>query len=88
MLKHREINPKICDRFKQKMSEQGWQITHQDVGQTELVGYGYIIVWELDGNKVVLHYADRQGVAQANLEVSSTVFDAVQSLINKLEESV
>lgn len=64
------IDPAKCDGMRDYMQQNGWQITHQDVGQTELCGYGYVIKWEKDGDKVLLQYEDRQGQEQANLELS------------------
>jgi hypothetical protein len=64
------LNPDLCDNLRDQMQQNGWQITHQDVGQTELCGYGYIIKWQKDDAKVILNYEDHQGKAQANLELS------------------
>jgi len=84
MMKHIELNASLCEPFKKRMNEAEWNITHQDVGQTELVGYGYVIVWEKSGDKVVLHYSDRQGIAQANLEVTSNIIDTISEQIKSL----
>lgn len=84
-MKHREINANLCELFKQSMKQTGWKITHQDVGQTELLAYGYVIIWEKDGHKVVLHYADRQGIAQANLEMSPQIESDINNMILSIE---
>lgn len=84
-MKHCEIAGNVCERFKKVMNEQAWQITHQDVGQTELLAYGYVIAWEKGGNKVLLHYSDRQGQVQANLEISPSAYDDVLSILSSLE---
>lgn len=84
MLKHLEIDASLCEAFKKMLQQTGWQITHQDVGQTELVGYGYVIAWEKGDAKVILHYSDRQGVAQANLEISENVFNSINVQIQAL----
>ena len=83
-MKHCEIAGKLCEPFKKVMADQGWQITHQDVGQTELLAYGYVIAWEKEGNKVLLHYSDRQGQVQANLEISPSVYDEIKAIIPTL----
>ena len=83
-MKHCEITGKLCEPFKKIMADQAWQITHQDVGQTELLAYGYVIAWEKDGDKVLLHYSDRQGQVQANLEMSPSVYDEIMIMIDEL----
>ncbi|WP_319558283.1 hypothetical protein [Thiomicrorhabdus sp.] len=84
MLQHIRLDPALCEDLRQDLNADGWQIVHQDVGQTELVGYGYVIQWQKDGHKVVLHYADRQGQAEANLEVSKEVLPVIQAKIAEL----
>ncbi|WP_040727251.1 hypothetical protein [Thiomicrorhabdus sp. Kp2] len=83
-MKHYEIAGKLCEPFKKAVADQAWQITHQDVGQTELLAYGYVIAWEKDGNKVLLNYSDRQGQVQANLEISPAVYDEIMTIIDTL----
>ncbi|WEJ62612.1 hypothetical protein [Thiomicrorhabdus lithotrophica] len=83
-MKYREIAGKLCEAFKKAMADQAWQITHQDVGQTELLAYGYVIAWAKDDNKVLLHYSDRQGKVQANLEISPAVYDEINTMIDNL----
>ncbi|BBP47095.1 hypothetical protein THMIRHAS_24680 [Thiosulfatimonas sediminis] len=69
-MQYLSIDPEKCDGLRDFMQLKGWQLTHQDVGQTELCGYGYVIKWEKDGAKVLLQYEDRQGKAMANIELS------------------
>jgi len=83
-MKHCEISAKVCEPFKKAMADQAWQITHQDVGQTELLAYGYVIAWAKEGNKVLMQYADRQGHIQANLEISPAVYNEVMAMIDEL----
>jgi len=83
-MKHCEIKANLCELFKKAMQNNDWQITHQDVGQTELVGYGYVVIWEKNAAKVILHYADRQGIAQANLEMTENAFEEITTLIESL----
>lgn len=79
------LNPNLCDSVRTAMQKKGWEITHQDVGQTELVGYGYVIVWEKGGEKALLHYADRQGVAEAQLEVSDGAQSEINTILKELD---
>jgi len=83
-MKHYVIAGNLCELFKKAMANQAWVITHQDVGQTELLAYGYVIVWEKEGNKVLLHYSDRQGLVQANLEISPAVYDEIMAMVQNL----
>jgi len=83
-MKHFQIEGKLCEPFKKAMADQAWQITHQDVGQTELLAYGYVMIWQKDGNKVLLNYSDRQGQVQANLEISPIIYDEVMTMVQNL----
>lgn len=83
-MKHLDITASKCEAFKKVMHNTGWVITHQDVGQTELVGYGYIVIWQKEEAKVILHYSDRQGIAQAKLEFSSNCSEEIPHYINQL----
>ena len=51
-MKYISLDPKKSEPFKSKMAESGWPINHQDVGQTEILAYGYVIVWQKDDKKV------------------------------------
>ncbi len=79
-----EIPADQCDAFKQLMAEAQWKITHQDAGQTHLVGWGYEIHWMLDDQKVILRYNDQQGVATALLEIHSSASNQIQRLLQQL----
>lgn len=83
-MKHLDIPASKCEAFKKVMHNASWVITHQDVGQTELVGYGYIVIWQKEEAKVILHYSDRQGIAQAKLEVTSNCSEEISHYINQL----
>lgn len=84
-MKHFQIEGKFCEPFKKEMANQAWQITHQDVGQTELLAYGYVIAWQKENNKVLLNYSDRQGQVQANLEISPAIYDEIMIMIQNLD---
>jgi hypothetical protein len=88
MLQHCEINPVLCDALRRDMQQTGWELTHQDVGQTEMVGYGYVIIWKKADAKVVLNYNDRMGVAQAHLEVTKAAFAEIQARLALIESSL
>jgi|ACQI01.1.fsa_nt_gi hypothetical protein len=83
-MRYFNLEPKKCDPFKAKMAESGWEITFQDVGQTEILAYGYVIVWETADKKVTMNYEDRQGQERANLEVSINAAAEVQEMVDSL----
>lgn len=82
-----EIPAKQCELFKQLLLENQWQITHQDAGQTHLVGWGYEIHWRLGSQKIILRYSDKQGVATALLEFSDSANSQVSDLLNKINDA-
>ena len=85
-MKIQDIPAKQCEFFKQLMLENKWRITHQDAGQTHLVGWGYEIHWLLDNQKAILRYSDKQGVASAILEYSDAATDEMNGLLNQLKK--
>lgn len=83
-----EIPAKQCELFKQLMLKNQWQITHQDAGQTHLVGWGYEIHWGLASQKAILRYSDQQGIASAILEFSDSATSKIHQLLNQIDESI
>jgi hypothetical protein len=83
-----EVPAKKCELFKQLMAENQWQITHQDAGQTHLVGWGYEIHWTLDNQNAILRYNDKQGVATALLEFSDSASAQIHHLLNQMNETI
>lgn len=82
-----DIPAKQCECFKQLMLKNHWQITHQDAGQTHLVGWGYEIHWALGRQKTILRYSDKQGIATATLEFSDSATAQIEELLNQMNES-
>ncbi|VAW46866.1 hypothetical protein MNBD_GAMMA04-1087 [hydrothermal vent metagenome] len=78
------LNPLLSESFKQKMLLNEWSISHQDAGQTHLVGWGYEITWQKGGSSVTLRYFDKQGIAEAFLEVTQEAVDEMQQLLSNL----
>lgn len=83
-MKYLTLQPQQSEAFKKAMQAADWPITHQDVGQTEILAYGYVVVWQKDDNKVMLNYEDRQGQERVSLEVTPAIGDEIQGLINAL----
>lgn len=80
-MQYLNIDPIKCEPLRDYMSANGWEVAHQDVGQTELCGYGYVIQWKKGDYKVTMHYEDHQGKAQANLEVSAAARPEIDAFI-------
>lgn len=83
-MKYIALEPHKSEPFKKKMTETGWPITHQDVGQTEILAYGYVIVWQKDDKKVMMNYEDRQGQVRVNLEVSVNAGEEIQTMVDSI----
>ena len=79
------LDPALSESFKQRMALNQWVITHQDAGQTHLVGWGYEITWQKSKSSVTLRYFDKQGVATAFLETEQGAVPEIQALLNELE---
>lgn len=83
-MKYLSLEANKSEDFKKAMLAADWPITHQDVGQTEILAYGYVIIWQKDEQKVMLNYEDRQGKTRVSLEVSPTASNEVQGIIDSL----
>ena len=83
-MKYIELQPQQCEPFKKTMANEGWEITHQDVGQTEILAYGYVITWQKDDQKVMMNYEDRQGQVRANLEISANAGADIDAMVAAL----
>jgi hypothetical protein len=79
------LDPQLCELFKQSMLIHQWVISHQDAGQTHLVGWGYEITWQKSQSSITLRYFDKQGVATAFLEISQDAVPDIQVLLSELE---
>jgi len=86
------FTPAFSEDFKVSMAEAGWQLIHQDAGQTHLVGWGYVMTWsnptqdvaDVASEQVTLRYTDQQGQAEAILEVTDAALTPVQNLLTRL----
>ncbi|MCF6253710.1 MAG: hypothetical protein L3J38_03070 [Thiomicrorhabdus sp.] len=79
------LDPQLCELFKKSMLAHQWVISHQDAGQTHLVGWGYEITWQKSHSSITLRYFDKQGVATAFLETSQDAVSEIQTLLHELE---
>ncbi len=78
------LDPLLSEPLKQKMLLNQWTVCHQDAGQTHLVGWGYEITWQKERRSVTLRYFDKQGIAEAFLEVSQEAIEEMQQLVSDL----
>lgn len=78
------LDPLLSEPLKQKMLLNHWIVSHQDAGQTHLVGWGYEITWQKAQSFVTLRYFDKQGIAEAFLEVSQEAVEEMQRLVRDL----
>jgi len=78
------IDPTQAESLQKRMLEAGWLISKQDAGQIHILGWGYMIEWHKENNRVCLHYKELQGIADARLEIPSDALQTIQNLINKL----
>ena len=85
-MEHLELNPSLTEAFKKVMLTSQWIISHQDAGQTHLVGWGYEIFWQKSDQTVILRYSNKQGSETALLEMSSSALDEIKYLIELLND--
>lgn len=82
------LEPKLTERFKQQMVAQDWMISHQDAGQTHLVGWGYMITWKKQASQVTLRYENRQDEESVLLEMTPCANAELQVMIEHLHDKV
>ncbi len=75
---HLPIDPNQVEALKQQLQDEGWQLIHQDAGQNHFVGWGYIMQWQKAEALIWLHYSDKQGKAEARLELNDFAKKAIE----------
>lgn len=85
-MEHLQLNPILTEKFKQQMLLNDWLITHQDAGQTHLVGWGYEIFWQKAEKIVILRYTNKQDSELALLEMSIHAIAEIQVLIGSIND--
>ncbi|GKT11520.1 MAG: hypothetical protein ISEC1_P0484 [Thiomicrorhabdus sp.] len=85
-MQHLQLNPVLTEKFKLQMLSNDWLITHQDAGQTHLVGWGYEIFWQKAESTVILRYTNKQDSEVALLQISSVVFSDIEDMIRLLND--
>lgn len=68
-LSHYSVKPSKVEDLKQKIENSGWTLDFQDAGQNHFVGWGYMIQWQKSNSTLTLHYSEKQGVAEARIEM-------------------
>lgn len=57
-------------QIQQTLEEQGWERTHFDGGQSHLMGWTIMSVWESDKAKITLNHSERYNEASYEIEAN------------------
>lgn len=85
---YREILPSQADEFQKRMKDNQWEMVSQDGGQSEFIGWAYIMHWRLPSEgeskeaEVWLHFSENQGVQTAHLEMNPTAKPLIDALLS------
>ncbi|WP_019895241.1 hypothetical protein [Hydrogenovibrio halophilus] len=78
-----------ADPFEKAMTDHGWELVGKDGGQSNFIGWAYIIHWQkdLDGKsgEVKLNFEDNMGEQSAWLEMSPAAKPEVMRILDRLE---
>lgn len=86
---YREILPSQADTFQKLMKDNLWEMVSQDGGQSEFIGWAYIMHWRcaIDGQEkaaeVWLHFSENQGVQASHLEMNVQAKPLIDALLAK-----
>ncbi|MDG6774289.1 hypothetical protein QCB45_08080 [Thiomicrorhabdus sp. ZW0627] len=80
------LAPELAEPFKTALQNHGWQLKGQDAGQAHLVGWGYVMHWSKQEERIHLHYKEVQGKAEAQLEMTPSAFNEIQAIVDQLHE--
>lgn len=58
------------NRIQQQLAQEGWQRTQFDGGQSHLMGWTIMAVWEKDKAKITLHHNERYNEVSYEVEAS------------------
>lgn len=58
------------NQITQLFEQQDWQRTHFDGGQSHLMGWTIMSVWELDKAKITLHHSERYNEVTYDIEAN------------------
>jgi hypothetical protein len=83
------IEPQQAEAFQKRMNEQGWSLFFQDGGQSQFIGWAYMMKWEktLEDERraeVTLHYSDNHGELEAYLEMNPPAKPLMDALVAEL----
>lgn len=83
------IEPQQAEAFQKRMNEQGWSLVFQDGGQSQFIGWAYMMKWEkpLEDDRqgeVTLHYSDNHGELEAYLEMNPPAKPHMDALVAEL----
>lgn len=85
---YREIQPYQADDFQKLMKKHGWELLSQDGGQSQFIGWAYIMHWQICSDdqekcaEVWLHFSDNQGVQASHLEMNPQAKILIDELLS------
>ncbi|WP_024852115.1 hypothetical protein [Hydrogenovibrio kuenenii] len=86
---YREILPSQADDFQKLMRDNLWEMISQDGGQSEFIGWAYIMHWRLPTSEgeskeaeVWLHFSENQGVQASHLEMNTAAKPLMDNLLS------
>ena len=79
-----------AEPFEKAMEQAGWTVLGKDGGQSNFIGWAYIIHWQKDNHEstpleVKLNFEDNMGEQSAWLEMTPAAKTEVMALIASLE---
>ncbi|BBN60675.1 hypothetical protein [Hydrogenovibrio marinus] len=86
---YREILPSQADLFQSIMKDNQWEMVSQDGGQSEFIGWAYIMHWrctvegEEKAAEVWLHFSENQGVQASHLEMNPQAKPLIDALLSE-----
>ena len=86
---YREILPSQADSFQKLMKDNQWEMISQDGGQSEFIGWAYIMHWQcvIEGEEkaaeVWLHFSENQGVQASHLEMNPQAKPLIDALLSE-----
>lgn len=83
------LQPSQADPLQSLMEKEGWQVISKDGGQSQFVGWAYVIHYQLKCDnqlaEVWLHYSDNQGKLESYCELNPAAKPLLESLIENCQ---
>lgn len=83
------LNPAQADPLQAKLEANGWQVISKDGGQSQFVGWAYVIHYQFElpnqFAEVWLHYSDNQGKLESYCELNPAAKPLLETLIKECD---